>query len=90
MGGNVELTYGGNSLWMLKLCLLTFYTRFVGPLSWGKTVIRTLWWMILVTFVTILIVTLTECRPLHLAWDLAPPGEGEMTPFPFLQGRDLD
>lgn len=63
------------SLWILKLCLLTFYTRFVGPLSWGRVVIRTLWWIILATFVAVVIATLTECRPLSLAWQLAPKDE---------------
>lgn len=60
-------------LWILKLCLLTFYTRFVGPLSWGRAVIRTLWWVILATFIAVVAATLTECRPLSLAWQLALP-----------------
>ena len=51
---------------MLKLCLLTFYTRFVGPLSWGRIAIRTLWWLIIVSFDGIVIATLTECQPLSL------------------------
>jgi hypothetical protein len=62
-------------LWLLKLCLLTFYSRFVEPLSWGHTVIRTLWWLILATYASVLIATLTECRPLYHAWELTPPGE---------------
>jgi uncharacterized membrane protein len=62
-------------LWTFKLCLLSFYSRFIGPLDWGKRVIRVLWWLVLLSFVAVLVATLTECRPLYLAWELAPKGE---------------
>lgn len=71
-----------NSLWILKLCLLTFYSRFVGPLSWGKTVITGLWWFILATFCAVLIATLTECQPLYLYVEAAP--------FPVPEQRIMD
>ncbi|KEY65308.1 hypothetical protein S7711_01825 [Stachybotrys chartarum IBT 7711] len=60
-------------LWSLKLSLLCFYARFVDIIDWGHTAVRVLRGLIIATFVAILIVTLTECRPLHLAWQLAPP-----------------
>ncbi|CAI6087157.1 unnamed protein product [Clonostachys chloroleuca] len=62
-------------LWCLKLCLLSFYTRFVDPLEWGKKVITTLRWVICLTFIAVLISTLTECHPLQLAWKLASPAD---------------
>jgi hypothetical protein len=51
-------------LWTLKLCLLTFYARFVNPLNWGRMAITALWWIVVLTFAAVLIATLTECRPL--------------------------
>ncbi|KAH7147045.1 hypothetical protein B0J13DRAFT_553120 [Dactylonectria estremocensis] len=59
-------------LWLLKLCLLTFYSRFISHLKWGKVAITTLWWAIIFTFVGVVIATMTECRPLHLTWDILP------------------
>lgn len=55
-----------DSLWVLKLCLLSFYSRFIGPISWGKRAIDVLWWFVVITFVAIVAATLAECRPLHL------------------------
>ncbi|CAH0052573.1 unnamed protein product [Clonostachys solani] len=52
-------------LWCLKLCLLSFYTRFVDPLEWGKKVITTLRWVICLTFIAVLISTVAECHPLQ-------------------------
>ncbi|KAM6513518.1 hypothetical protein FALCPG4_015923 [Fusarium falciforme] len=57
-------------LWCLKLCLLSFYSRFVHVLPWGKAAFHALWWFIALSFVIILIPTLIECRPLHLLWDI--------------------
>ena len=55
-----------SSLWCLKLGLLAFYTRFVGVFRWGKAVANTLWAFIALTFIAVLITTLTECHPLSL------------------------
>jgi hypothetical protein len=63
------------SLWSLKLCLLHFYSRFMDAIDWGKTAVRTLRFLIIATFVAVLIATLTECRPLSLNWALRPKGE---------------
>ncbi|KAH7253015.1 hypothetical protein FSOLCH5_013848 [Fusarium solani] len=57
-------------LWCLKLGLLAFYTRFVGVFRWGKAVANTLWAFIALTFIAVLITTLTECHPLSLMWKL--------------------
>ncbi|KAM5349007.1 hypothetical protein ACJ41O_008830 [Fusarium nematophilum] len=53
-------------LWCLKLCLLSFYSRFVHVLPWGRAAFLALWWFVVVSFLIILIPTLTECRPLYL------------------------
>ncbi|KAH8686371.1 hypothetical protein BGZ61DRAFT_533913 [Ilyonectria robusta] len=70
----VRITYA-LFLWSLKLCLLSFYSRFVSHLKWGKVATITLWWTIMFTFVGVLITTLAECRPLHLNWDIVPENE---------------
>lgn len=62
-------------LWTLKLSLLAFYSRFVGHLDWGRVTIRTLWWVIVLSYIVVMLATLLECRPLHLGWQLAPPGQ---------------
>lgn len=54
------------SLWMLKLCLLTFYSRFVSILPWGTLAIRMLRWFIVLSFGAVVVTTLAECRPLAL------------------------
>ena len=54
----------GGSLWCLKLCILDFYSRFVDVLRYGKLATTILWWFIVITFVTVLVITLTECQPL--------------------------
>ncbi|KAF4980175.1 hypothetical protein FZEAL_3753 [Fusarium zealandicum] len=53
-------------LWCLKLGLLAFYSRFVGVFAWGRIVTRALWAFIAITFLAVLVTTLTECRPLSL------------------------
>ncbi|KAH7146935.1 hypothetical protein B0J13DRAFT_584370 [Dactylonectria estremocensis] len=60
----VRITYA-LFLWSLKLCLLAFYSRFISHLRWGKITIAMSWWAIILTFVGVVIATLTECRPLH-------------------------
>ncbi|KAM5356843.1 hypothetical protein ACJ41O_003489 [Fusarium nematophilum] len=59
-------------LWILKLCLLNFYSRFIGHLGWGRIAIITLWWAVIITFFCVVIATVTECRPLHLTWEVGP------------------
>jgi hypothetical protein len=54
------------SLWSLKLCILDFYSRFVDVLRWGKLATNILWWFIVITFLAVIVATLTECRPLSL------------------------
>lgn len=61
-----------HSLWCLKLSLLTFYSRLVEHVAWGKPVIRVLWWTIMLTFLGVLITTVAECRPLHLYFPPLP------------------
>ncbi|KAI9148147.1 hypothetical protein HJFPF1_11971 [Paramyrothecium foliicola] len=62
-------------LWSLKLCLLSFYSRFMDALEWGNTIVRTLRFIIIATFIAVLIATATECRPLSLMWTLVPASE---------------
>ncbi|KAH7016688.1 hypothetical protein EDB80DRAFT_703295 [Ilyonectria destructans] len=57
-------------LWTLKLCLLDFYSRLVSHLRWGRIAVMIMWWAVFTTFIAVVIASLTECRPLHLTWDL--------------------
>ncbi|KAH8736634.1 hypothetical protein BGZ61DRAFT_490240 [Ilyonectria robusta] len=54
-------------LWTLKLCLLAFYSRLVSHLKWGRIAVISMWWIVLATFIAVVIASLTECRPLHLS-----------------------
>ncbi|KAM5359556.1 hypothetical protein ACJZ2D_014364 [Fusarium nematophilum] len=67
----VRITYA-LFLWLLKLCLLTFYSRFGSHVRWWKVAVATLWWAIILTFVGVVMATLMECRPLHFTWDIVP------------------
>ncbi|KND91147.1 hypothetical protein TOPH_04081 [Tolypocladium ophioglossoides CBS 100239] len=57
-------------LWTLKLCLLTFYSRFVSILPRGKIAIKILRWFIILSFCAVVVTTLVECHPLELVWEL--------------------
>ncbi|KAH7140916.1 hypothetical protein EDB81DRAFT_67651 [Dactylonectria macrodidyma] len=67
----VRITYA-LFLWSLKLCLLTFYSRFVNHLRWGKIATAILWWTIILTFIGVVIATLAECQPMSLSWVIIP------------------
>jgi hypothetical protein len=62
-------------LWSLKLCLLSFYSRLMDALERGHAIVRALRALIIITFVAVLIATLTECRPLSIMWHLAPKAQ---------------
>jgi hypothetical protein len=66
------------SLWSLKLCLLSFYSRLMDALERGHAIVRALRALIIITFVAVLIATLTECRPLSIMWHLAPKAQRDM------------
>lgn len=53
-------------LWCLKLCLLAFYASFINTLDWGRRANNITWWLIVATFVAVVVATVAECRPLHL------------------------
>jgi len=55
-------------LWVLKLCLLNFYARFMDIFTWGRRSVRVLWWTIIATSGAILVPTLAECRPMDRFW----------------------
>jgi hypothetical protein len=65
-------------LWSLKLCLLSFYSRLMDALERGHAIVRALRALIIITFVAVLIATLTECRPLSIMWHLAPKAQRDM------------
>ncbi|KAF4472789.1 hypothetical protein FALBO_297 [Fusarium albosuccineum] len=60
------------SLWCLKAALLSFYSRFVHVMSWGKMAVMALWWLLAVTCIIVVTATLVECRPISLMWKLGP------------------
>ncbi|KAF5003087.1 hypothetical protein FDECE_10346 [Fusarium decemcellulare] len=59
-------------LWCLKAALLSFYSRFVHVMSWGKMAVTTLWWLLAITCIIVFTATLVECRPISLMWKLGP------------------
>ncbi|KAM5344897.1 hypothetical protein ACJ41O_010759 [Fusarium nematophilum] len=59
-----------SSLWCLKAALLSFYSRFVQSMSWGKMAVRVLWWFLALTCLAVLVATLAECRPISLKLQL--------------------
>lgn len=57
-------------LWVLKLGLLAFYSRFISVFHWGKAVVNTLWVFIVASYIAVVVSTVAECRPLSLMWAL--------------------
>lgn len=54
---------------------MVFYKRILFGLSWTGLVMNIYWGILAGTYVVIQVVTFTDCRPLHLYWQVVPdPG----------------
>lgn len=63
------------SLWLQKLVLLDTYRRLIAHLRWEKITITTYIAVFAATYVTVQIVTFTECDPFNHYWIVLPdPG----------------
>ena len=61
--------------WLQCMLLLLFYRSLLGHVYWIRMAIRLCWALLGSTFVAVILLTLLECRPLHLYWQLEPdPG----------------
>jgi hypothetical protein len=54
------------SLWCLKFCLLSFYSRMMLGSSYLRKSSQAMFWSLVLTFIGVLLATLLECRPLSL------------------------
>lgn len=72
LGARAALTC---SLWLQIFLLLLFYSQIMQGIRWVKIVIRMTWIVALATFIAVNLLTILECRPLHLYWQITPnPG----------------
>jgi hypothetical protein len=61
--------------WLSTATLLLFYSKLLHSLHWTTIAIRCCWGLLVATYIAVFIVTLTECHPLHLYWQVYPdPG----------------
>ena len=62
--------------WLSIAILLLFYSNLLHSLRWATIAIKAVWALLAATYIAVVIVTFTECRPLHLYWQVYPnPGE---------------
>lgn len=61
--------------WLQTAVLLVFYSKLLHSIRWATTVIKVCWGLLVATYVAVVVVTFTECRPFHLYWQIYPnPG----------------
>lgn len=62
-------------LWLQVCILLLFYARITYGINWVARVVKITWVAVAATYVAVTLVTLLECRPLKLYWQVTPdPG----------------
>jgi hypothetical protein len=62
--------------WLSTTILLLFYSNLLHSLHWARIAIRCCWILLAATYVTVIVVTFTECHPFHLYWQIDPnPGQ---------------
>lgn len=65
-----------HSLWLQKLVLLDVYRRLLLNLQHEKIIMISFLIVFFITYVTIQVVTFSECKPFHLYWQVVPdPGK---------------
>ncbi|KAJ5903314.1 hypothetical protein N7504_005697 [Penicillium tannophilum] len=65
------------TLWLLKVCMLVFYSRLTDGLPFMRIRILISYVSIAVTYVVVLVVILAGCHPMHKNWQIYPnPGNG--------------
>jgi hypothetical protein len=61
--------------WLSTATLLLFYSKLLHSVHWATIGIRCCWGLLAATYVAVVVVTLTECRPFRLYWQVNPnPG----------------
>jgi hypothetical protein len=61
--------------WLSTATLLLFYSKLLHSLPWATIAIRSCWALLAATYIAVVVVTFTECHPLHLYWQVYPnPG----------------
>jgi hypothetical protein len=58
--------------WLQITLLLRFYARVVNHIQWARLAINMTWLAIILTYLACILVTLLECHPIHLYWELNP------------------
>jgi hypothetical protein len=62
--------------WLSTATLLLFYSKLLHSLHWATIAIRCCWGLLAATYIAVVVVTFTECHPLHLYWQVYPnPGQ---------------
>ena len=70
-----DAAHRSHSLWVEKLVLLDFYRRLLHNVRWEKLILRVFYIAFALTYIPIPIVTMVECQPLYLYWQVIPnPG----------------
>jgi hypothetical protein len=62
-------------IWLQKCVVMILYKRMLAGLPWADKCMKLYWAILAATYVVIQVVTFTDCRPLHLYWQVVPnPG----------------
>ncbi|GAP86645.1 hypothetical protein SAMD00023353_2000900 [Rosellinia necatrix] len=62
-------------LWLQVCILLLFYSRITYGVNWVAWVVKITWATVAATFLAVVLLTLLECRPISLYWQVSPnPG----------------
>ncbi|RFU24348.1 hypothetical protein B7463_g11990, partial [Scytalidium lignicola] len=71
----VNRTFYNSYIWLQKCVVMCLYKRVLGVLPWAERVMKVYWLILGATYIVIQVVTFTDCRPLHLYWQVVPdPG----------------
>ncbi|KAI9682540.1 MAG: hypothetical protein M1829_000333 [Trizodia sp. TS-e1964] len=64
-----------NILWIEKAVLLLFYKRLIRKIKWERVILRTYWSILALSYIVVLVVSLSECKPFERYWQVVPdPG----------------
>ncbi|KAH6672397.1 hypothetical protein B0J14DRAFT_655281 [Halenospora varia] len=78
MGSKLTITsrpFYNTYLWVQKSVVLALYQRILSDVYHTKIIIKAYWAILAVTYVVIQVAVFTDCRPIHLYWQVVPdPG----------------
>lgn len=64
------------SIWLQKCVVMILYKRMLAGLHWADMVMKIYWAVLGASYIVIQVVTFTDCKPVHLYWQLIPnPGK---------------